>query len=73
MARGGWIHGSPDMFLGLIVDRAQMRWEDIGCGTFSRNTIHSPEDIALARKAIANGAWFIHGIKSREVLEAILA
>lgn len=71
VGRGGWIHGSPDMFLGLIVDRSGMKFTD--SGTFTKNTIHSPEDITLARQAVADGVWFLHGVKSREVLDAILA
>lgn len=66
-------HGSPDVFLGLIMDRVNARWEDIGPVTFSRNTIHSPEDIAAARVAREKGATFFHGVKHREVMEAILA
>jgi hypothetical protein len=64
------VHGSPDMFLGLIADKTGMKFHE--SGTFSRNTINSPEDIAEARKAIAGGTWMLHGVKTREQLDAIL-
>jgi hypothetical protein len=74
MDRGGrGVHASPDMFLGLIMDRASFCWEDTGDTTFSRNTIDTPEQIAAARDAKARGCVFFHGVKTREQMEAILA
>jgi hypothetical protein len=74
MQRGGrGVHASPDMFLGLIMDRVPFQWEDTGDSTFSRNTIDSPDQIAEARDAKAKGCVFFHGVKTREQMEAILA
>lgn len=67
---GRYPHGSPDVFLGLITDRGMKATDS---GTFSRNTIDQPQDIALARKAYSDGCWFIHGVKTRVQLEAITA
>lgn len=63
------VHGSPDMFLGLIIDRTGMEWSE--SGTFSRNTIDSPDDLALAREAYQAGCWMFHGVKTRAQLESI--
>lgn len=64
-------HGAPDVFLGLIADRCGMKFNE--SGTVSYNTIESPEQIAVARKSIAEGCWFLHGVKTRQQMEAILA
>ncbi len=68
--RGGHgVHASPDMFLGLIMDRCGLPWTE--SGTFSRNTVDSPDQAAAAREAIAAGTWFVHGIKTREQLLSV--
>ncbi len=70
MASGpSYVHGSPDVFLGLIVDMTQMAWTE--SGTCSFNTIDSPDRISVARKAYQEGCWFIHGFKTRAQLEAV--
>ncbi len=70
LLRGGrGVHASPDMFLGLIVDRCGLPWTE--SGTFSRNTIDSPEHVDAAREAIARGTWMLHGIKNRAQLESV--
>lgn len=64
------LHGSPDVFLGLIKDRSGMEFND--SGTFSRNTIDNPADVAEARKAIAAGVWMLHGVKTQAQRDAML-
>jgi hypothetical protein len=61
-------NGSPDVFLGLIVDDLKLEWEP--SNTFSANTIEGPF-IEPARKAYWDGCWMFHGIKKREQLESI--
>lgn len=62
--------GFIDRFLGL--------YEDLYCENtirpamaFSRNSIETPTDFRYAREAIANGAYFLHGIKTAEALDAV--
>ena len=65
------VHGSPDVFLGLIVDAANMRWED--SGTFSVNSLDLPENVIAAQEAYRNGCVFFHGIKDDLQKRAVTA
>lgn len=62
-------HGFIDRFLGAYGELYGVPIQQMN--TYSRNTIESPEEIEDARKAVAENCWFIHGIKSKEVLDAI--
>ena len=62
--------GYPDRFLGLMVDLHYLPWSDIP-GTYTQNTIDRPEYVLEARKAIADGAWYIHGVKTAAQLKAV--
>lgn len=64
--------GFLDRFLGLLVDLYEIPVTDLsGKFWYSQNTIDTPEKIAEARAAIANNCVGIHGVKTKEVLDAI--
>lgn len=56
-------HGSPDVFLGLIVDRLELPFNE--SNTFSVNTIEAYAAPA-ANEAYKNGCKFFHGVKRPE-------
>lgn len=62
---------SPDLFIGQIVEKAEIPVHTDILKSYSRNTVHGETWINEARFAIEHGAIAIHGIKSAEVLEAI--
>jgi hypothetical protein len=65
-------HGFIDRFLGAYSELYNVPILNLADGqTYSRNTIEGYAQIQEARKAIAEGAWFLHGIKSPVVLEQI--
>jgi hypothetical protein len=39
--------------------------------SYSENTLETPESWAKARKAIADGAYFVHGIKTQQQLDEV--
>lgn len=62
-------NGSPDVFLGLIVDDLKLPWRE--SGTFSANTIEGVF-IEAARKAYREGCTFFHGCKKQEHVDSII-
>ncbi len=64
-------HGFIDRWLGLMFDLHGVDVTDTGCATYTQNTIDNQEKILECRRAVENGAWYVHGIKSAEVLQAI--
>lgn len=67
--RGNIEHGQKDRFVGRVVMDLRFRWKANGC--FSANTIDRPELQAEARKYIAEGGYFIHGVKTKEQLDSL--
>lgn len=64
--------GSPDCFLGQIVEKGQIPTHRDILKSYSRNTIHENHPwIQEARQAITDGAICIHGIKSAEALKQV--
>lgn len=61
-------HGSPDVFLGLLIDRLKLPWN--ASGTFSANTIEGTF-VEPAREAYRAGCWFFHGVKTQEHIDSI--
>lgn len=62
-------HGSPDVFLSLVCERAKIPWthSDI---CYSANTIEGEPYVTQAREAFKRGCKFFHGVKSRAQLES---
>jgi len=60
-------HGSPDVFLGLVVEDLGLQWEE--SNTFSANTIEGPF-VEPARKAYREGCWMFHGVKNQQQLDS---
>lgn len=69
----GKVDPSPDCFIGQIVEAAEIPAHKDILKSYSRNTIHGNQWISEARYAIEHGAVCIHGIKSQEVLQEIIA
>lgn len=72
MSEGEWELCSPDLFLGLITDRRPeikltetKTWSCNG-GDFQNRKEH-------AEKAVKEGAWFLHGLRTKEEYDWILS
>lgn len=63
-------HGSPDILLGLIVNRLNLPWRE--SGTFSANTING-EYVEKARVARRSGCVLFHGVKTKEQMQSVLS
>lgn len=61
--------GFIDRFLGLLVDLYDIDVTE--AKSYSENTLETPESWAKARKAIADGAYFVHGIKTQQQLDEV--
>jgi hypothetical protein len=61
--------GFIDRFLGLLVDLYDIKVME--AKSYSENTLETPESWAKARKAIADGAYFVHGIKTQQQLDEV--
>lgn len=62
--------GFPDRFMGLIVDRLSLRVTP--ANSYSRNALDTPQYLEEARQARKNGVSFIHGIKNKEMFDAVM-
>lgn len=71
IAEGEFEHGSPDVFLGLLLDRRPdiKAWET---NSFSVNGGDLTNRKAEAIKAIEAGAWLVHGLRTQEEMDWIL-
>lgn len=65
--------GMVDRWFGLMFDLYEIPVVDTGTATHTACTIIHPEQIEETRKMIAGGAWYVHGIKSKSVLEQVFA
>lgn len=61
-------HGSPDVFLSLVVERGGIKFSH--SDTFSANTISGSPYVENAREAFKNGCRLFHGVKTRAQLES---
>ncbi len=74
MLKAGLIErGFIDRWLGLLFDLHGIKPVDTGASTFTFNTIDTPEKMSLAKQAIADGIWFLHGCKTPEQLAQLTA
>jgi hypothetical protein len=64
-------NGSPDFFLGLILDR-HPELPLYETGTFSVNGGNWPERMNEMVEAVKNGAFFCHGLRTKEELSRAL-
>lgn len=73
IADGECENGGPDIFLGLLVSRFNIKWSDTGNGSWSCNSldmrVRYPEAIKAARH---NDCWYIHGLKEPEQLACLI-
>lgn len=65
-------NGHPDFFFGYVLEQLEEEVTHFQ-QTFSQNTILDKWQIDPAREAVRAGAWAIHGVKSKSVLDAILS
>ena len=63
--------GFLDRWFGLMIDLYDLQWRDTGEGTYTQNTLDTPEKMADARRAVAAGAWYVHGVKTPQQLEEL--
>ena len=63
--------GMLDRWLGLMFDLYAIPVTDTGAATHTACTIVSPEQIKETRQRIADGVWYVHGIKALDVLAKI--
>ena len=63
--------GIMDRWLSLIIEKDCMPFTKCQWG-WSCNSIDTPEYVACARQAIANGCLFVHGVKNKQQLDSIL-
>jgi hypothetical protein len=71
LAAGDFEQGSPDRFIGLIVDCSGLPVHEDVFTRYTRNTIASPEELAEARAAYLGGVHAMHGIKTKEQLDFV--
>lgn len=72
MLKAGLIEqGFLDRWFGLMIDLYDLQWRDTGAGTYTHNTLDTPEKIAEAGRAVAEGAWYVHGLKTAEQLRKL--
>lgn len=64
---GGW----PDRHMRLMFDLLRPTVDENN--NYSRNTLDQPHMIAEAREAVKNGCWAVHGLKTKEQFEALMA
>lgn len=63
------VHGSPDVFLSLVVQRAGIKFTHADW-SYTANTIEGEPYVSNARNAYQRGALFFHGVKTRAQLES---
>lgn len=66
---GLYENGFPDRWLGLLRELYDIPFTPTD--TYSQNRLDMPQYIADARKAIADGKWAIHGVKTEAELKAV--
>lgn len=71
LAAGEHEHGSPDRFLGLIVDRSGIPLLENMFTRYTRNTIASSQELGEARAAFLGGVHAVHGVKTKAQLDFI--
>lgn len=71
IARNEFELGFPDRWIGYVCEQGGIGFNHIR-NSYSQNTIDMPYMIQEAREAVANGAWAIHGIKTKEQLEGVM-
>jgi len=64
-------HGFIDRWLGLIMDLYAIPFHQTQ--TFSSNSLDTAPFMAAARTAVKCGAWYVHGVKTQEQLDTLLA
>jgi len=70
LLRGEYEGGSPDFFLGLILENLGIIPHE--SGTFSVNSLDTTNNMGLAKTALSEGCKFFHGIKSIQQLAELL-
>lgn len=63
--------GSPDCFLGKMIDRFNLPITDCPFPVYSRNSLDIPEHLEEAKRAVRDGAVMVHGVKNVAMLAAL--
>lgn len=64
--------GSPDCFLGKMIDRFSLPITDCPFPVYSRNSLDIPAHLEEAKQAVKSGAVMIHGVKDAKMLAALM-
>lgn len=64
-------HGFIDRFLGAYAELYGVPIQQMN--TFSVNSVDTAEKLEAAKKAVAAGAWFVHGVKTPEQLAEVIS
>lgn len=64
-------HGFIDRFLGAYSELYGVPIQQMN--TFSVNSVDTPEKLEAAKKAVAAGAWFVHGVKTPAQLAEVIS
>lgn len=62
--------GHPDFFFGLVCERYNLPVVDLP-GAFSQNSFDNQYSLEIGRKAVREGAWVVHGVKTLDQLKYI--
>lgn len=74
MLQAGLIErGFLDRWFGLMIDLYDLDWKDTGAETYTQNSLDTTEKISDARRAIAAGCFYVHGIKTESQLKELTA
>lgn len=73
LARGDLQMGSPDTFLGKVIEVGQIPCHLFAFPGYTQNSIREKKHVIEAREAFRAGAVSIHGIKSAAVLAEVMA
>lgn len=73
IAEGQFELGSPDVFLGRIIEETNLPWTETGTFSVNGRMLDIPDYWNAAIKSVQDGCWFVHGIRTKEQLDALAA
>lgn len=72
LAQGENELGNPDFFFGFVCERYMLPVVDFP-GCMSQNSFDNPHSVEVGRRAVKEGCWCIHGVKTKAQLDAIMS
>ena len=66
-------NGSPDVFVGKLIKEAEVKFTASRTWSCNGGGLHNPDsNMAAALKAVKEGVWFVHGLRTKEEMEELL-